>query len=1019
MIYGLGPDDEWELDEDLWELRRGGDRVFVQPKILALLFYLARNRERVVTGDELLRELWPKENVTASSLARAISLARAALADRERGDRVLQTVPRRGYRLRASALDSARRAASERRGPALIGRADALGALLADLGAVRAGAGRVRILRGEAGIGKTRLADELSAQAASEGALVCTAWCVPESGQPALWPWIRVARALLAALPTVEPRRRARIRRLRERVAVGGAAGRLEQERDTPAPELRAGASEFETVDGLAAALELVARKRPIVIVLDDIQWADIGSLRVLELLPREIAASGVYILAALRDDELETSVALRSCLGLLERLPHADVLRLERLGRPETEALVRETWGAEVSPDLCDYVWRAGAGNPLFTTELVRHLRARGAGSIAHDSTLAEPPASLRAILDAKVARASDASRELLAVFAVIGAEVEVGLLCDALGASVKEATSRLEELERLGVLAPCGATSRSWRFSHPLARELVLAGLSRAERARHHARAAEALERGATTNPEGVASELAAHYLAIARAGGPSASALTWSERAARIALRRCAYDESAHGFAGALEALRMDRVRDAREELRLLLVLGEAHARANALWPAAEAAEQAATLARQLGDSDAFARAALLLFVRGPESGGPFARIVSLLEDAESASRGSPGPLRARVLARLSNELVFVPGTIERRVALAQEAVELGARADPETRIFVGYYASIGVWPRLRAAERASRMAELICLADDLGDPSARFLVSAPYIASQLECGRLDEVDLEIERLAHKVESLSVPSFFCWYTPLYRAMRALIDGRFDEAERLSVLANSLGLRARSQDSARNHAGQIASLRREQGRVGEVEGPLRGLREKFARISLWRAAFVQALCEGGKLDEARAELAAWFRDGLPDPLADSNGVVSLVVLGDVCSELNARDCAAEILQRLERYAGENAAPAFGAVCVGSVDRVLGLLASALGRRDEAIARLRGAERASERQGARPMLARVRLGLAQALRARSAPGDSAAARELAASASALAESLEMPLVASQARALV
>jgi tetratricopeptide (TPR) repeat protein len=238
----------------------------------------------------------------------------------------------------------------------------------------------------------------------------------------------------------------------------------------------------------------------------------------------------------------------------------------------------------------------------------------------------------------------------------------------------------------------------------------------------------------------------------------------------------------------------------------------------------------------------------------------------------------------------------------------------------------------------------------------------------------------------------------------------------MRALFDGRLDDVEPLAVRARDLGSVARSQDSARNFAGQLATLRREQGRSGEIVELLRGARAQFARISIWRAGFVNALADGGKRDEARAELDAWLREGLPDPLADSNGVVSLVLLGEVCSDVNARDAANEIQKRLERYAGENAAPAFGAVCVGSVDHALGLIASTLGRPDEALTRLRSAERASERQGARPTLARARLGIARALRQRGEAGDEAAAREIAASSAALAESLGMSLVAARAR---
>jgi hypothetical protein len=278
--------------------------------------------------------------------------------------------------------------------------------------------------------------------------------------------------------------------------------------------------------------------------------------------------------------------------------------------------------------------------------------------------------------------------------------------------------------------------------------------------------------------------------------------------------------------------------------------------------------------------------------------------------------------------------------------------------------------------------------------------------------------LECGRIDEVDVEVERLSRKVESLSVPSFFSWYPPLYRGMRALYDGQLAEAEPLCVSARDLGESARSQDSARNFAGQLAMLRRDQGREGEIVALLRGIRGQLERISIWRAAFTALLSETGHHDEARRDLEAWRLEGFPDPLDDSNGVVSLTLLGDASADERQRDSAAEVLRRLERYAGENAAPAYGAVCLGPVERVLGRLALTLGRTDEAVVRLRAAERACERQGARPWLTRVRVALAEALHSRAKPGDPAAAREVAASALGLAESLGMPKVATRARAL-
>jgi hypothetical protein len=240
----------------------------------------------------------------------------------------------------------------------------------------------------------------------------------------------------------------------------------------------------------------------------------------------------------------------------------------------------------------------------------------------------------------------------------------------------------------------------------------------------------------------------------------------------------------------------------------------------------------------------------------------------------------------------------------------------------------------------------------------------------------------------------------------------------MRALYDGQFSDAERLSLLARDLGQRARSQDSARNFTGQFVTLRLEQGRPAEIEDLVRRIRQQPARTSIFRAAALRALSDDGQHDAARAGLEAWRGEGIPDPLDDTSGVLSLMVLGGVCYAEGQADAAAEVARRLERYAGENAASTFGGVCLGPVDRVRGLLAITLGRHDEALALLRDSERATERQGARPTLTRVRLGLAEALLARGRRGDAAAAREMAASAVGLGEALGMLSIASRARSI-
>ncbi len=1006
MIHAFGAEGAaFEFDEELWELRCQGERVRVQPKVLALLFHLARNAKRVVPSDELLGELWPDEVVTKSSLARAVSLARSALVERGAPPEWIETVSRRGYRFRAE-LAQVTRAREPAGAELLVGRDSLLGELRADYTAAAQGGGRIALLRGEAGIGKTRLLDELGRAVRADGVAVLGAWCSADSGQPPLWPWARIARDALALRPAVT-------RTLGRRIAAVRALAEPAEARDTRASsdsggDLRAGAETFKLVDGLVALLRGLAADRPLVVALDDLQWADRASLRVLELCARDLRSARVLLLLAVRDEGAPNE-SLESCLAALGRLPHARSLRVDALGRADTAALVRGLWGAEPPADVIDSIWSAGLGNPLFTHELVRHVRAGGGESL---------PPSVKVLLDAKLARLTPAASELLRVAAVIGAEPALDLLRAVSGIDPPALAERVAELAECGVASSAPGSPRRLRFAHPLVREAVLAEDTGAERLRLHRRIAEELESLGAADPDSIASEVAEHRLALAAAGGDAAPAAEWAERAARVALRRCAYDDAARGHSRALEALRTSTHRDPRRELGLLLSLGDAHARANQLGAGADAAEAAAALARRLGDGESLARAALLVFVRGPESGGPYDRVLALLEEAERGSRGAPTRARARVTARLAHELFFTPGTIARRVALADESRELARDADHETRLFVGYHALIGTWSRVRARERARVTGELVGLADEARDPAARFLVSAPYIASLLECGRLDDVDREIETLARRVETLEVSSFFAWHSPVYRGMRALLDGRFDAAERLVTEGRDLGVRAQNQDALRNYAGQYSQLLHDLGREREIEPALRGMRERFPRISVWRAGWMRMLASLGERDSVHAELAAWEREGFPDPLDDSNGVISLVLLAGAASRIGAKSAAHSLLPLLEGYSGENAAPAFGALCLGPIDLALGELCLVTGDHARALTLLEPAERSAERLGARPMLARARLSRARALAARGARADAARARELAGASAALAESLGMPDLAREARSV-
>src|SRR5262245_8661770 len=297
MIFAFS---DFELDESLYQLRRRGEVVRLEPKVFDVLAYLVRQRDRVVPKDELLARLWPGEFVSETVLPRCITAARKAVGDDPAGQKVIQTVHGRGYRFVASVAGDARRAPAAdgagagRPADTFVGREQAMAELRAALDDAFAGRGRLVFLVGEPGIGKTRTAEELVAVARQRGARVHGGRCYEEDGSPAFWPWVQVLRGCIR---DVEPRQLA--------AELGAAAADIaelvpELRQSVPQlpspPSLPPEQARFRVFDAAATFLRLAARPHPLIVVLDDLHWADKASLLLLQFLAREIRDAHVLL---------------------------------------------------------------------------------------------------------------------------------------------------------------------------------------------------------------------------------------------------------------------------------------------------------------------------------------------------------------------------------------------------------------------------------------------------------------------------------------------------------------------------------------------------------------------------------------------------------------------------------------------------------------------------------------------------------------------------------------------------
>jgi DNA-binding SARP family transcriptional activator len=385
---------------------------------------------------------------------------------------------------------------------------------------------RVAVIEGEPGIGKTRLAEEVGAEATRRGAMVLWGRSFEGGAAPALWPWLPPLRALVAAQP--QPARLAP--ELATLLSPTGApvGGNTATPGGGAAPVQVA---RFALVEAAADLLARSAAVRPVVLVLDDLQWADVESLELLTSMVGRLADARLLIVVTVRELEVGRNDTVVATLAALTRSTGGRRLALRGLASAATDALVAQTAG-DLDPVAAASIHARAEGNPFFTTELAR-LLASGQGLPG-----ADVPSGVRDVVRRRLSLLPEATVELLRVAAVVGRDIDLGLLAVAAGRDLDDCLDDLEPaiLHRLLVTAPDQPGVH--RFAHALVREVVIDDISSLRRARLHLRVADALD-GSDDN-----AEIVAEHLWQAVPIGVSARAAEALERAARVAVRRLAY-------------------------------------------------------------------------------------------------------------------------------------------------------------------------------------------------------------------------------------------------------------------------------------------------------------------------------------------------------------------------------------------------------------------------------------------------------------------------------------------
>ena len=899
-----------------------------------------------------------------------------------------------------------------------VGRERELTALRAAIEEAIAGSGRLLLLAGEPGIGKTRTAQELATYARLRGLQVLWGGAHEGGGAPPYWPWVQMIEAYVHDHSAEE---------LLAEMGPGAvdiaqviAAVRARLPGLPPPPRLDAEEARFRLFESLAKFLTNAAARHPLLLVLDDLHWADPGSLLVLQFLAREMADARLVVIGTYRDAEVQRPHPLFQTLGELARVPGCRRFTLAGLGRPDVARYIELTATCLPSAALVDVVTRGTEGNPFFMGEVVRLLAAEGRFEQPGQTAAAVPvPAAVREVIGRRLDRLSAESNRVLATAAVVGREFEVEVLARVAELPRERLLELLEEPLATGIITEVPRTRGRYGFAHALIRETLYQEFDPTRRAGLHRRIGEALEALSSGMPESRLAELAYHFFEAAEPGRAN-EALAFASRAGDRAMSLLAYEEAASQYDRALQALELGRAGDQEQRCTLLLALGEAELAAGFLEKARADFWRAADVARRLGRPEPLARAALGVGMSygWSEMARPVdERLVGLLEEARSALGEHDGVLRARVQASLAIQLYFT-GVPERTASLTEEGVEIARRAgDAATLAYALHARQYVLWGSGTVEQRLAVATEMLQAARRAHDSRFIMWAHAWRIVVFLESGQRAAADREMQAQSQIAEELRQP-FHRYHPVMHRGMQALLDGRFEDAERFGQQLLEIGERTRSQDPVLAFGAQRFVLLREQGRLDEIEAGVRAFVEEYPGLPAWRAALCVIHAELGREAEAREEFERLAADDFARFPRDTNWPAARSLLAEVCALLGDSSRARTLYDLMLPYASRCVVISHGTVCLGSVARCLGMLAAALCRWEDAEGHFDEALRMSLGMRARPVAARTQLDYASLLALRDGPGDGEKALALLAQSLDTAQALGMKRLLERALAL-
>jgi tetratricopeptide (TPR) repeat protein len=854
----------------------------------------------------------------------------------------------------------------------LVGRIRELQELCDGYADASARRGGVHLILGDPGVGKTRLAAALAEHALADGATVVwtRGW---GRAAPAYWPWVEVVRSLCHDVDGATLRH-----------DLGSSADELLRlapelaerlpDAQPPVEHVTTGedASEiarFTLFDALVALLRVRSAQAPIVVLIDDLQAVDEGSLVALDFVSRMLRDLRVLLVVTMHERAPERSADAQTALSNIVRAGRR--LVLGGLSSTDVGRLIELTSAIRPAPGLARAVHAHTEGNAFFTREILALLLAEG--------RLADPPERLplpdgvRDTIRRRLEPLDEDAVRTLELAAVLGRTFRLAALEQASQLHGDGVLAALERAAELGIVVEVPATIGQYRFGHGLIGETLLADMTAGERMAAHAAAGRALEQVYRGAIDAHLPELAHHFLSAA-ARGEVVKAVDYAQRAAQQALDSLAYEQAAELFARALDALEL-LDSDIPRRATLLLGLGTAQSRAGrsaarGTFGAAIAAARVLIEGGSIEAHDTFARAAL--------GAAPFALSPGFVDEphvallVEALERIGPGddPLRVRLLGSLARALYW-SASAQRRAGLVQEALEMARRiGDPATLAFALSSAQLATSGPDRTEQGLQWLQTLFALTERAGESLLSLDARSRHIDLLIELDDLAGADIAIETLERLARETRDPHAGA-FAPLQRARRATIEGRFEDARGLLAGVAAISAQLPQTTVPLSVAAQVIVLDWVQHGAQAIGDEVRRYADGLPAMPVWRAALAAHLAASDRPAEAQVEFDRLAADDFAALPSDTNWLASIAALAEAAAHLGLRDRALELHALLAPFAGRNVVTPTVAF-LGPVEMWLGILAHAGGRDEQALEHFARARTSATRNGARVSLVRI-----------------------------------------------